>query len=598
MRLLSRRLSWSTVSAFGALILIGVTQIPAPARAAATPQVTVSPNFSLIDGQQVVVRWSGFSKGGIIWIHVCEKGATDVARCASRSQTPDRKSDIVSTYSISDASGAGAEAITVAITDANHGLAGAPDVKCDVNNPCDVVVNESWRDLGRSVRTTIKFAPSAVCPDPGELRATGVGSDASELALEEWSSSLCRAPYNVALGYSAKNDVSGRSDYQCLKVDFAVVEYLPDYENDSCPATTPGGRDSKRPVTRLAPITLSPVVIAFNMRDQQLGTRIDKLVLSPQLLAEIFTGKLYSGQDARIKRLNPKVNLPANIRAIARADQAGINYTLTRFLSAYAPAEYKAGGKLFQYGPTDSLANVNGLDLRTGGTYVAKGVLYPENDPRTTPWGFLGVMDASTAARFGLSTVTLAMVSSGKSHLVAPTQAATLAALQGLKADRYGYTALPARLASVDAWPMLSIGYVVPPASDAGASSQAAVASMVRYAISDGQKSGMLPAGYVPLPESLKALAIKAVSAAGPDEEQTTTPSQAPEEQSTVAPSGQVDRPDVSPGNSSAETTVRLASVFDRPLAGGAATWLWLLLIAGAAVSAVHLIRSTGGTRS
>ncbi|NBO45883.1 MAG: hypothetical protein EBU85_02530 [Actinobacteria bacterium] len=566
------------------------------ASAASTRTMSVSPNYSLVDGQQVIVRWSGFPKDSLVWIHVCEHKAQTVDRCTARSQAPDRKSDIVSVYSISNAKGAGSENITVVVTDANHGLAGAPDVRCDVSNPCDVVVNESSTNLSGGARQTLTFAPSATCPDPGPLRAAGVGSDASELALEEWSSVLCQSPYNVALGYTAKNDVSGRLDYQCKNSDFAVVEYRPDYENDVCPSTTPGGKDTKRPVTRLAPITMSPVVIAFNLRDQITGLRVDRLVLTPDLLAEIFTGKLYNGQDPRIKALNPGVNTPVNIRAIARADQAGINYTLTRYLNAVAPKAYQAGGKLFQYGPTDSLANVNGLDLRTGGTYVGKAVLYPENDPRTTPWGFLGLMDASTAARFGLSTVTLKIGTGKTARLVDPTAASVRAALQGITADKYGYFDLPAAPSNETAWPMVTIGYVVPPASDATAISRASVGTVVDFAISQGQKSGLLPAGYVPLPATLRAQAIKAMAVAGPDAEPVTSPDVAPTT-STIDPS--------TPGTSGtsgtgtqSQRTVQLASVFDRQPASGSGTWMWLVLLLGGAAAVVYLVRTSKGARS
>lgn len=583
------------------VLLVGLVCTPVlatgfAASAVPTRTVSVSPNYSLVDGQQVIVRWTGFPKDALVWIRVCAHKAQTVDRCTARSQTPDRKSDIVSVYSVADARGAGSEVITVVVTDANHGLAGAPDVRCDVDNPCDVVINESSTTLSGSVRQTINFAPAATCPDPGALRATGVGSDASELALEEWSSVLCQPPYNIALGYTAKNDVSGRLDYQCKASDFAVVEYRPDSENDVCPSTTPGGKDTKRPVTRLAPITLSPVVIGFNMRDQITGLRIDRLVLTPDLLAEIFTGKLYNGQDPRIKALNAGVNTPVNIRAIARADQAGINYTLTRYLNAVAPKIYKAGGKLFQYGPTDSLANVNGLDLRTGGAYVGKAVLYPENDPRTTPWGFLGVMDASTAARFGLSTVTLKVGLGKSARLVEATAASVRAALQGITPDKYGYFDLPTTPSQAGAWPMVTIGYVVPPASDATAVARASVGSLVDFAVNQGQKSGLLPAGYVPLPESLRVQAIKAVAAAGPDPDAVTTPDVTP-----TAPTGgpsDLVTPGVPGTGTDSQRSVQLASVFDRPLAGGSGTWLWLVLVAAGAASVVYLIRTSKGARS
>lgn len=580
-------------------VAAAVAVLPTASSAAPARSVSVYPAHGLADGQPVIVRWQGFSKEQPVALRICERGANDVSRCAKYAVSGDRLSDVVSGYATSNARGSGSENLTVAVTDVNHGLAGAPDVKCDSDNPCDIVVSDSFTSIATSVRTTVTFAPVVACPEPGALRVLGGGSDASELAFGAWGARICQAPTSVALGYTAKSDVSGRLDYQCEKVDVAVVEYRPDFAADSCPADTPGGKDSKRPPVRLAPVTLSPVVIAFNMRNQSAtdNSRIDNIVLTPQLLAEIFTGKLYTGQDKRIKALNPGVTLPVNIKAIARADQAGINYTLTRFLNATAPKEYKAGGRLFESGPTDFLANVNGLDLRTGGTAVAKAVLYPENDPRTTSWGYFGVMDASQAARYGLSTVTMKLGAAASSRLVAPTAEATKRAFAGVKPDRYGYFDLPAVPSDLRAWPMVSVGYLMPPSEGSEPLTMAAASTAVSYMIDParGQSPAVLPAGYVPLTAALSVEARKALAFAQPDPEPTVVrpdssqPAVGPQAQPTpTTPGAQPQQQDVA--------AATLASVFDRGFGGsGSTAWLWVLFLVTAASAVGYLIRASNG---
>lgn len=574
------------------------------AASATTPRksVTVYPSHGVVDGQPVIVRWSGFAKGQPVALRICRGGATDIADCAKYAATHGRLSDVVSSFATTNPFGEGSENLTVAVTDENHGLAGAAHVRCDSSNPCDVVVTDSFTSLAGGVRATVKFAPVVACPEPGTLKLQVAGSDASELAMQAWGSRVCQSPTSVSLGYVAKNDASGRLDYQCNKVDAAVVEYRPDYDNDACPPTTPGGKDTQRSAVRLAPLTLSPVVIAFNMRNQSAtdNSHIDHLVLTPELLAEIFTGKLYTGQDKRIKSLNPRVTLPVNIKAIARADQAGINYTLTRFLSEYAPDAYKAGGKLFQSGPTDFLANVNGLDLRMGGTAVAKAVLYPENDPRTTAWGYLGVMDASQAARYGLSTVTLKLNTGTRFALVSPTADATLRAVAPVKPDRYGFFDLPARPADAKAWPMVSIGYLMPPGQDGEPIAVAASLAAMNYILNptQGQSTEVLPTGYLPLPKNLLEQSTKALAFAAPDALRTS-----PSDDSST---GTTDEGDLARGDNQpvevndqsrgGNTSVELASVFDRTLGSDASSaWLWALLLIAAASSAVYLIKATQG---
>jgi len=577
-----------------------------PAAAATAKSVTVFPAHGIVDGQPVIVRWSGFGKDVPVALRLCRGGATDVADCANYAVSGGRLSDVVSSYATSNAQGVGSENLTLAVTDDNHGLAGAPHVRCDSDNPCDIVVTTSFTSLADGVRASVTFASSRECPDPGLLKLQIGGSDVAELAMNAWGSQVCQTPTSVAMGFIAKNDASGRSDYQCDKIDAAVVEYRPNYELDSCPPVTPGGKETRRDPVRLAPVTLSPVVIAFNMRNQSAtdNSRIDHLVLTPELLAEIFTGRLYTGQDKRIKALNPGVTLPVNIKAIARADQAGINYTLTRFLDAFAPKQYRAGGRLFESGPTDFLANVNGLDLRTGGTAVAKAVLYPENDPRTTAWGYLGVMDASQAARYGLSTVTLKIGTGATASLVAPTESATLRALAGIKPDRYGYFALPAKPSDAKAWPMVSVSYLVPPSSGSDPMIFAAALSATAYMLDPkrGQSREVLPAGYFPLTNALQAQSRASLSFAGPDPlPVTVTASPSPSvngngsDVSTTEIQPQPVQTVVVTADSNADDA-ELASVFDRSMNQGAASgWVWFAVLIAAGFAAVYLVKTTKG---
>ena len=574
-----------------------------PVAAASVSRATVFPNSGLTDGQRVIVRWSGFAAMRAAGIFICEKDAVDKSRCANTSVTEDRLSDVVSTFAVTGADGTGSEALTVALTDAEHGLAGHPDIQCTPTQSCDIVVSPSPSSLTGGVHVPITFAEPGNCPeDAGLLHFTGSGADAPEAALGAWTGRLCNSPTNVSMGYASKDDVQGRLDYQCSRVDFAGVERLPDWQSDmeSCPAVGKG-----HPARRLAPLTLSATVIAFNMADQKYSylPRLDHLVLSPDLLAEIFTGKLTNGRDPRIIKLNPGVQLPANLKAIARADQSAINFRLTQFLAAYAPKAYKAGGVVFAPGPTDSLAAVAGLDLKTGAGSLAKAMMSPDNDPRQTSYGYLGLMDSSAAAKSGVATVTIRVGTGAAARDLNPTNDAILRAVAGVKPDRYGYFNLPAVPADPKAWPMSVISYAVAPSFDANPAQLASAAIALGYILDakQGQRADVLPTGYVPLPAAVIEAGRKAITDLTPDAltpkapvAPVNKPSDAP---STSVPSGSA-TPIATPttgaqgSNNSGVIQTNLASVFDQPSAGGSTQWLWFVIGAIALTSAITALRT------
>ena len=57
------------------------------------------------------------------------------------------------------------------------------------------------------------------------------------------------------------------------------------------------------------------------------------------VLANIYLGNIKTWNDARIKKLNPNVNLPSTaITPVYRSDGSGTTYNFTDYLSAVSPA--------------------------------------------------------------------------------------------------------------------------------------------------------------------------------------------------------------------------------------------------------------------
>ena len=109
--------------------------------------------------------------------------------------------------------------------------------------------------------------------------------------------------------------------------------------------------DKKSRKFKYAPLTASGVALGFNMRNPQTGEKITELKLTPELVAEIFTGQMYNlNSDQRVRDLNPGVQFPPGLRAVGRADSSAATYTFTSFLNATAKEAFEKGGDAYKDG--------------------------------------------------------------------------------------------------------------------------------------------------------------------------------------------------------------------------------------------------------
>jgi len=85
------------------------------------------------------------------------------------------------------------------------------------------------------------------------------------------------------------------------------------------------------------PIVFGAVVLAFNLPE----VASDKLVLSGEVLADIYQGKITTWNDEALAKLNPDLKLPERkITPVFRSDASGSTFAFTKYLSS-ASAEFK-----------------------------------------------------------------------------------------------------------------------------------------------------------------------------------------------------------------------------------------------------------------
>ncbi|MEW2506678.1 hypothetical protein AB0878_40125 [Amycolatopsis sp. NPDC047767] len=138
----------------------------------------------------------------------------------------------------------------------------------------------------------------------------------------------------------------------------------------------------------------------------------------------------------------------------------------------------------------------------------------------------LAVVDTPTAERYGLPT---AKLRNSSGAFVAPTDSAMLAAVAAAKPGAVkDVLHLDPTTTAADAYPLTNLAYAATAPSALDKQAGADYAAFLKYAVGNGQKPGIeagtLPAGYVPLPEAMRAQTVAAADTIAAQSGQTTPP--------------------------------------------------------------------------
>jgi len=487
------------IAVIACLLAVWTVAAAGGASAQQTSAVTVDPPTGLADGQVLTVSWSGYPASTSVVVRQCAGSPTRATDCSTLLQSEP-----------TDALGSGSGTFPVVLTASDRPLRGATNVKCDDLHACTIGVflEEDPSNFSTASFAPISFAkPSSGCPNPGARSISAEGSDAVSQALKIWQASLCEKPDLTSVDYVPKNDPSGRQDFLCALRDLAVTQRGP-VANEKC-----NGSGKGRAVPKIAPLSASALGFGYNLRDQKTGKRILDLKLSPKLLAMVFTGQILRWNDPRITALNPGYNLPTKMRVVGRADASDLNRQLTEFFVSTAKDAYEAGGAAFKDGVTDTYPSIPGVDLRTGGPAVGQAMSFPsENDPRDDPsYGYIGVLDSSAASFWGLPMA--AIENADGTGFVAPTGDAISRGVAAMTLDSSGILVPNPKPIDQGAYRLPVLTYALLPTDKITADQRDAINRFVGYATGLGQSIGILPRGYVTLPEPLRAQAVSAAMA-------------------------------------------------------------------------------------
>ncbi|MDR1633538.1 MAG: phosphate ABC transporter substrate-binding protein PstS [Bifidobacteriaceae bacterium] len=166
----------------------------------------------------------------------------------------------------------------------------------------------------------------------GELN--GAGASSQSAAQEAWKAGFVGLQPGVTVNYDPQGSGVGREQFTAGGLGFVGTDAP--FKADEAK----GGHGSCTEASPLVevPVYISPIVVAFNLEG------IASLNLAPNVIADIFTGKISNWNDPAIAADNPEAQLPdLRIVPVHRSDKSGTTGNFTDYLSATAAQAWTAG---------------------------------------------------------------------------------------------------------------------------------------------------------------------------------------------------------------------------------------------------------------
>jgi phosphate transport system substrate-binding protein len=319
---------------------------------------------------------------------------------------------------------------------------------------------------GSNSNTDASSSSSPAAPAVSSL--VGAGSTLVAPLISQWQPAYNTAN-GVAVTYGAIGSGGGIAQITARTVDFGCSDA----------PLTPDQFSQANGVVQI-PWALAATVVAYNVKGVP-----NQLKLTGPVLADIWTGKIKTWNDAAIAKLNPGVTLPSTkVTPVYRTDGSGDTYAFTDYLSRISPA-WKS-----QVGTSTQVQFPVGL----GGK------------------GNSGVGGVISSTDGSIGYIAIAYVLQNKFDYALVQNAAGTYPVPGVKsiaAAAAALTSVPANnqvsivnppASAPDAYPISTFTYAIVPKS--GAPKAAALKAFLSWAITDGQQYGG-PLDFATLPSQV-----------------------------------------------------------------------------------------------
>lgn len=213
-------------------------------------------------------------------------------------------------------------------------------------------------------------ASSAANGDCFTGNLTAEGSSAQKNAFEEAVNAYTEKCQGAKISYNPTGSGAGIKQFIAGQVNFAGSDSaLKTVASDGKIEQQQADAACGSPAWNI-PMVTGPIAVAYNV------SGVDKLTLTPEVIANIFNGKITTWNDPAIAKINAGVNLPATpIKPFFRSDESGTTENFTKYLKAAAPTAWTAApGKKWTgkgQGVEKSAGVTNGVKGADGGiTYT------------------------------------------------------------------------------------------------------------------------------------------------------------------------------------------------------------------------------------
>ncbi len=314
----------------------------------------------------------------------------------------------------------------------------------------------------------------AAAPAAAQVQLNGAGATFPNIIYQKWMLTFNQANPTIQLNYQSIGSGGGIRQFSDGTVDFGGTDAP---MSDSAIAAIQGN------VLHI-PTALGAIVATYNLPGVT-----QQLKFTPDLLADIFLGKVTKWNDARITSINAGVTLPTtDIVVVHRADGSGTSYGWTDYLTKVSPDWASRVGK------GTSVNWPVGLGGR-GNEGVAATV-------SQTP-GAIGYVELGYAT---INKMAFGQVRNSAGKFVAPTLEAVTAAAAGVLAKMGATTDFRVSLTNPDgaaAYPIATMTWLLLHKDYADAAKAKALVQFVWWAETEGQ--AVAPSlGYAPLPQQLR----------------------------------------------------------------------------------------------
>lgn len=306
--------------------------------------------------------------------------------------------------------------------------------------------------------------------DGGSVTLNGAGATFPHPLYSKWISEYGKANSGVRINYQSIGSGGGIRQILAGTVDFGATDApLNDAER---------GR-AEAPVYHI-PTTLGAVAVAYNLPG------VEELQLAPDVLADIFLGKIAKWNDPRIAATNPGVSLPElSVTVVVRSDGSGTTAVFSDYL-AKVSRQWKdevGQGKSLKW-PAKPLAAKGNAGV-AGNLQGVKGSI--------------GYVELAYAMK--TKAIRVAALKNRNGEFVKPSVRAVTAAAAGAEMPDTLHVSITDATGK-GAYPISAYTYILVRSDTTDADKGKAVAKFLWWTLHDGQKH-CADLFYAPLPKSV-----------------------------------------------------------------------------------------------